>query len=87
MLMSRLYRSGVRFKQSTSSRSSASSVLSASTSPDITLSLGMSVFVNKEMGTVQFIGTTEFSEGVWLGVELRKQCELILQAYLAVIIS
>lgn len=32
----------------------------------------MSVFVNKEMGAVRFIGCTEFAEGVWLGVELRK---------------
>ena len=32
----------------------------------------MSVFVNKEMGVVKFIGKTEFAEGEWLGVELRK---------------
>ena len=75
MFTSHLYRSGVRSKQSTSSRSSAGSALSGSISPDITLSLGTSVLVNKEMGIVRFIGTTEFSEGVWLGVELRKQCE------------
>ena len=32
----------------------------------------MSVFVNKEMGTVQYIGQTDFAPGVWLGVELKK---------------
>ena len=31
----------------------------------------MSVFVNKEKGTVQFIGSTEFAPGMWLGIELR----------------
>ena len=35
----------------------------------------MSVFVNKEKGTVQYIGHTEFAPGVWLGVELRKPSE------------
>ena len=33
---------------------------------------GMTVFVNKEKGSVQYIGTTDFSNGVWLGVELKK---------------
>ena len=32
----------------------------------------MSVFVNKELGVVRYIGETEFSQGLWLGVELRK---------------
>ncbi len=70
------FRSGVRSKQNCSSVSSG---LSDSTSPDITLSLGMSVFVNKEMGTLKFIGNTEFAEGVWLGVELRKPGNCIQQ--------
>lgn len=47
--------------------------------PDITLAEGMSVFVNKEMGAVKYIGTTEFAEGVWLGVELRKPGEYYIQ--------
>ena len=33
---------------------------------------GMTVFVNKEKGSVQYIGTTDFASGVWLGVELKK---------------
>lgn len=69
-------RSGTRSKHSVSSSSGGGS-LSSSTSPDITLSCGMSVFVNKEMGAVRFIGNTEFAEGVWLGVELRKPCKSI----------
>ena len=28
------------------------------------------------MGIVRFIGSTEFAEGVWLGVELRKPSKL-----------
>ena len=31
------------------------------------------MFVNKEMGTVQYIGQTDFAPGVWLGVSLRNQ--------------
>ncbi len=54
------------------SSTSGGSGLSGAGSPDITLAEGMSVFVNKEMGAVRFIGHTEFAEGVWLGVELRK---------------
>ena len=39
------------------------------------------MFVNKEMGAVKYIGTTEFADGVWLGVELRKpgECGIIVQ--------
>lgn len=33
---------------------------------------GLSVLVNGELGVVRFIGTAEFAEGVWLGVEMRK---------------
>jgi len=40
--------------------------------PDVILGLGMSVFVNKEMGVVRYLGKTDFEEGLWLGVELRK---------------
>ncbi len=36
----------------------------------------MSVFVSGEIGTVRYIGTTEFAEGVWLGVEFRRASEL-----------
>ena len=32
----------------------------------------MSVFVSGEMGIVKYIGTTEFAEGTWLGVQLKK---------------
>ncbi|XP_019857363.1 PREDICTED: CAP-Gly domain-containing linker protein 4-like [Amphimedon queenslandica] len=46
--------------------------LSLAVAPEITLEKGMSVFVNKEMGTVQYIGQTDFAPGVWLGVELKK---------------
>ena len=38
----------------------------------MTLVDGMSVFVNKEMAIVKYIGTTKFADGVWLGVMLRK---------------
>lgn len=40
----------------------------------------MSVFANKEMGVVRFIGTTEFADGVWLGIELRKPSKSISNA-------
>lgn len=36
-----------------------------------TLEVGMSVLCNNELGTIRYIGTTEFGEGTWLGVELR----------------
>lgn len=49
-----------------------SGVNASMSSPDIILADGMSVFVNKEMGVVRYIGRTEFAEGLWLGVELRK---------------
>lgn len=69
-------RSGARSTRSSGVGSGMSgSGLSDGPSPDITLAQGMSVFVNKEMGIVRFIGTTEFAEGVWLGVELRKPGE------------
>ena len=41
-------------------------------SSDLILEDGMSVFANKEMGMIRFIGETEFAPGIWLGVELRK---------------
>lgn len=46
--------------------------LSLATAADPVLEEGMSVLVNKELGVVRFIGTTEFADGVWLGIELRK---------------
>lgn len=72
-----LTRSGGR--STVSSGRSSGSVPSDSCSLDITLAEGMSVFVNKEMGLVKFIGTTEFAEGVWLGVELRKPGKIIIR--------
>ncbi|KAK7099935.1 CAP-Gly domain-containing linker protein 3-like isoform X2 [Littorina saxatilis] len=36
-----------------------------------TLEIGMSVLCNNELGTIRYIGTTDFGEGTWLGVELR----------------
>ena len=39
----------------------------------------MNVFVTgAEFGVVRYIGQTEFSEGVWLGIELRRPSEWIL---------
>ena len=39
----------------------------------------MSVFVTgADFGVVRFIGTTQFSKGVWLGIELRKPSKYIL---------
>ncbi len=35
----------------------------------------MSVFVSGEIGTVRYIGTIAFAEGVWLGVEFRRANE------------
>ncbi len=52
--------------------------LSLATSPDPVLEEGMSVFVSGELGTVRYIGTTEFAEGVWLGVEFRRLSELTI---------
>ncbi|KAL4236501.1 CAP-Gly domain-containing linker protein 4 [Mactra antiquata] len=40
-------------------------------SSNFKLEVGMSVFCNNELGTVRYIGTTEFGEGIWVGVELR----------------
>ncbi|XP_032240809.1 CAP-Gly domain-containing linker protein 3 isoform X2 [Nematostella vectensis] len=36
------------------------------------LSEGMSILVNSELGVVRYIGETDFAEGIWLGVEMRK---------------
>ena len=50
-----------------------SATLSLSSLPNVTLETGMNVFVTgADFGTVRFIGHTSFSEGVWLGIELRK---------------
>ncbi|XP_025109929.1 CAP-Gly domain-containing linker protein 3-like isoform X2 [Pomacea canaliculata] len=38
---------------------------------NFTLEVGMSVLCNNELGTIRYIGPTEFGEGTWLGVELR----------------
>lgn len=38
----------------------------------------MSVFVSGEMGIVKYIGATEFAEGTWLGVQLKKPSKQIL---------
>jgi hypothetical protein len=54
--------------------------LSLATSASPVLEEGMSVFANKEMGVVRFIGTTEFADGVWLGIELRKPSKSINNA-------
>ena len=76
--------SGSLSKQS--NRSGGSSVASSKTnstgagsraakkplSPEVTLGMGMSIFVNKEMGVVKYLGKTDFEDGIWLGVELRK---------------
>lgn len=40
----------------------------------------MSVFVTgAEFGVVRYIGHTEFSEGVWLGLELRRPSKSDIQ--------
>ncbi|XP_064382519.1 CAP-Gly domain-containing linker protein 4-like isoform X2 [Halichondria panicea] len=55
------------------SGSSSPAPLLFSMSSDLILEDGMSVFANKEMGIIRFIGETEFAPGsIWLGVELRK---------------
>ncbi|XP_065833452.1 CAP-Gly domain-containing linker protein 4-like [Oscarella lobularis] len=36
------------------------------------LTEGTLVYFNGEIGTLRFVGTTEFADGIWLGVELRK---------------
>ena len=46
--------------------------LSLATAADPVLEEGMSVLVSKEMGVVKFIGATDFADGLWLGIELRK---------------
>ncbi|WAR23206.1 CLIP3-like protein [Mya arenaria] len=40
-------------------------------SSNFKLEVGMSVFCNNELGTVRYIGPTDFGEGIWVGVELR----------------
>ena len=35
------------------------------------------MYFNGEIGTLRFVGTTEFADGIWLGVELRKPCEIL----------
>ncbi len=58
------------------SGSSSPAPLLFSMSSDLILEDGMSVFANKEMGIIRFIGETEFAPGsIWLGVELRKPSE------------
>ena len=54
--------------------------LSLATAANPVLEEGMSVFANKEMGVVRFIGTTEFADGVWLGIELRKPSKSVNNA-------
>ena len=54
--------------------------LSLATAANPVLLEGMSVFANKEMGVVRFIGTTEFADGVWLGIELRKPSKSVNNA-------
>lgn len=54
--------------------------LSLATAANPVLEEGMSVFANKEMGVVRFIGTTEFADGMWLGIELRKPSRSINNA-------
>ncbi|XP_033109253.1 CAP-Gly domain-containing linker protein 3-like isoform X2 [Anneissia japonica] len=41
------------------------------TNDDFKLTVGLSVYVNNEIGVIRFIGPTDFAEGVWLGVELK----------------
>ena len=47
----------------------------------------MSVFVNKEKGTVQYIAHTDFAPGVWLGVEFQKPSSLSLSLSLSLSVS
>ncbi|XP_022255370.1 CAP-Gly domain-containing linker protein 4-like [Limulus polyphemus] len=35
------------------------------------LTIGMHVFVHNELGIVRYIGPVKFTDGIWLGVELR----------------
>lgn len=42
----------------------------------------MSVFANKEMGIVRFIGEAEFAPGIWLGVELRKPSKYMAELHM-----
>lgn len=41
-------------------------------SAEFQLTEGLSVLVNGELGVVRYIGSAEFAEGTWLGVEMRK---------------
>lgn len=40
-------------------------------SSNFKLEVGMSVFCSNELGTVRYIGPTDFGDGIWVGVELR----------------
>ncbi|GAB1605413.1 CAP-Gly domain-containing linker protein 3-like isoform X3 [Argonauta hians] len=40
-------------------------------SSDLKLDIGMGVFCSNELGVIRYIGTTDFAEGIWIGVELR----------------
>jgi len=41
-------------------------------SAEFQLTEGLSVLVNGELGVIRYIGSAEFAEGIWLGVEMRK---------------
>lgn len=58
---------------STSTSSASPTIpLSLALAPHPSLEEGMSVFVNGELAVVRYIGFTEFADGMWLGVELRR---------------
>lgn len=40
-------------------------------SSDLKLEVGMGVFCNNELGVIRYIGSTDFADGIWIGVELR----------------
>jgi len=50
---------------------SNSKAVPTSNSPESWLVVGVNVLVNNEIGVVRYIGPVEFSEGIWLGIELR----------------
>ncbi len=64
--------SGTTSRSGNTSQTGSTSHSSSKPPPDAVIGIGMNVFVNKEMGLVRYIGKTEFEDGVWLGVELRK---------------
>ncbi|XP_031557879.1 CAP-Gly domain-containing linker protein 3-like isoform X2 [Actinia tenebrosa] len=63
---------------SNSRRGSADSIKKASLGSrkaqnyEFKLTEGMSILVNSELGVVRYIGTVDFADGLWLGVEMRK---------------